>query len=148
MNKDKRLNILNSKNGTIYYLVLFSFIPFYFYLFFIKLFKILSFSTGICESCSGILIFINKPIPGILFVIFLSFTFYFFPKIFRNDFVDYYQKGKKIGEIKFDNGDVYFGQVLISEENQVIPDGRGYLKKSNGQILCGIWRDGILDIKN
>ena len=148
VDNDKRINFLNSKNGTVYFIVLLSFIPFYFYIFFIKFYEKLYFETGICESCSGILIFIQNPIPGILFVLFISFTFYFFPKVFRNDFVDYYEKGKKIGEIKFDNGDVYFGQVFISQENEVIPEGRGYLTKSNGQILRGIWRDGILDTKN
>lgn len=148
MNKDKRLTILNSKNGTIYFIVLFSFIPLYFYLFFIKLYDQISFNTGICENCSGILILIRNPIPGILFSTFIIFTFYLFPKIFRNDFVDYHEKGKKLGEIKFDNGDIYFGQVFISQENEVIPEGRGYLTKSNGQILRGIWRNGIVNLEN
>ena len=148
MNKDNRFNILNSKNGTVYYIVLLSFIPFYFYLFFIKFYEKLSFETGICESCSGILIFIQNPIPGILLVLFISFTFYFFPKVFKNDFVDYYEKGKKIGEIKFNNGDVYFGQVSISKENEIIPEGRGYLTKSNGKILRGNWTDGTLNTEN
>ena len=148
MKIDRRLKILNAKNGGIYYVVRISILPLCWYLCFITFYEELSFKTGICQSCSGMLKAINNPLPGIVWVFLTAFIYQIFPKIFRNDFYDYYEKGKKIGEIKFDNGDIYYGQVYDTEENnEILANGRGFLTKLNGDIVKGVWEFGKLNSK-
>ena len=142
MKKDKRINI-NDKNGTTFYFLFLCCIGLYFYLLFFVFFDQLSFKTSICQSCSGPLKLLNNPVPPITWAVLTIVTAIIFPKIFRSDYVEFYEKGKIIRELKYDNGDIYYGQVKDSK-NTTIPHGKGILKRKIGEELKGIWKDGIL----
>ena len=57
--------------------------------------------------------------------------------------MEFSEKGKIIRELKYDNGDIYYGQVKDSKDT-TIPHGKGILKRKIGEELKGIWKDGIL----
>ena len=142
MKKDKRINI-NDKNGTTFYFIFFCFIALYFNLLFFVFFDQLSFKTSFCQSCSGPLKLLNNPVPPIIWAALTIITANILPKIFRSDFVEFNERGKIIRELKYDNGDIYFGQVKDSKDT-TIPHGKGILKRKIGEELKGIWKDGIL----
>ena len=142
MKKDKRINI-NDKNGTTFYFLFLCCIGLYFYLLFFVFFDQLSFKTSICQSCSGPLKLLNNPVPPITWAILTIVTAIIFPKIFRSDYVEFSEKGKIIRELKYDNGDIYYGQVKDTK-NSTRPHGKGILKRKIGEELKGIWKDGIL----
>ena len=142
MKKDKRINI-NDKNGTTFYFLFLCCIGLYFYLLFFVFFDQLSFKTSICQNCSGPLKLLNNPVPPIAWAVLTIVTAIIFPKIFRSDYVEFSEKGKIIRELKYDNGDIYYGQVKDSKDT-TIPHGKGILKRKIGEELKGIWKDGIL----
>ena len=107
----------------------------------------LSFKTNFCESCGGPLRLINDPIPSIIFATLLISTSVIFPKIFRNDYAEFSEKGKVIREITFENGDIYYGQVKDTNDGYTIPHGKGILKDKEGIEKKGIWKLGILQKK-
>ena len=142
MKKDKRINI-NDKNGTTFYFLFLCCIGLYFYLLFFVFFDQISFKTSFCQSCSGPLKLFNNPVPPITWAVLTIITAIIFPKIFRSDYVEFSEKGKIIRELKYDNGDIYYGQVKDTK-NTTIPHGKGILKRKIGEELKGIWKDGIL----
>ena len=142
MKKDKRINI-NDKNGTTFYFLFLCCIGLYFYLLFFVFFDQISFKTSLCQSCSGPLKLLNNPVPPITWAVLTIITAIIFPKIFRSDYVEFSEKGKIIRELKYDNGDIYYGQVKDAK-NTTIPHGKGILKRKIGEELKGIWKDGIL----
>ena len=146
MKKDNRIHI-KDKTGTTYYIILLSCIALYVYLIFFVFYDVLSFKTNFCESCSGPLRLINDPIPSIIFATLLISTSVIFPKIFRNDYAEFSEKGKVIREIMFENGDIYYGQVKDTNDGYTIPHGKGILKDKEGIEKKGIWKLGILQKK-
>ena len=134
MKKDKRIHI-KDKTGTTYYIILLSCIALYIYLIFFAFYEAISFKTNFCESCGGPLRLINDPIPSIIFATLLISTSVIFPKIFRNDYAEFSERGKIIREITCKNGDIYYGQVKDTDDGYTTPHGKG------------IWKLGILQKK-
>tara|TARA_B100000787_G_scaffold21614_1_gene14644 strand:+ start:428 stop:862 length:435 start_codon:yes stop_codon:yes gene_type:complete len=143
MKKDKRINI-NDKNGTTFYFLFLCCLILYFYVIFFIFLDELSFKTNFCESCSGPLMLINNPVPAIMWAILTVLTAVIFPKIFRSDYVDYYERGKIIREIKYKNGDIYYGQVKDTDDGFTMANGKGLLTKKNGNEIKGVWKKGEL----
>jgi hypothetical protein len=143
MKKDKRINI-NDKRGTTYLFLISCCLISYFYVIFFVFYDQLSFKTGFCDSCSGPFRLINNPIPFLLWGFLAIITCFIFPKIFRDDYIDFAEKGKTIREITHDNGDIYYGQVKDTSDGYTIANGRGILRRKNGEEVKGVWKNGKL----
>lgn len=142
MKKDNRID-LKDRSGIKFQLFIIFILIFFFYLVFYKFQKYTFIKTGLCESCHGILGILNNPLPGFIYAFSVGIAFLAFSKIFKSDWYDYREKGKIVGELQYDDGSNYFGQIKKINKDEFVAHGKGYLTTKDNKIIKGKWKNGL-----